>query len=457
MILTFIFCIWLEATFIGEGNMHRLHPENVIDPKGNVVNLEIIKKVGGWIEELDENYHVIHAYGQKQTDKYAYSAEDLLELTASFGTGKYIGFFIRPEESDKKYLCIYDRDIMEPGITVKLNNVDNFDTPNLFFIFFPLSFLEIVLISLYLKKKIKNPLAKIIEGMEGLTSGANGSGINITTEAEFEKIVDTFNLMTRQLAAEKAEKERLTRNKNQMLLELSHDIKTPVSTIKSYINALEAGLVPDEKRNGTYRIIDAKINRVQKLIDDMFMMLKMDHPDYRLNPESVNLCEYLRQLCAEYYDEITKAGFAFDIDIPETEINVLIDTDLFSRVVGNLLSNAKRYNRSGKVISVRLTRDNSQITLAVCDDGSEIDRNLAPQIFNAFSRGDKARRTDGGTGLGLAITKIILEKHGGGIRYFREGETNVFEAVLPKDMPTPVPASCIRRQTAERPEARCPQ
>ena len=116
----------------------------------------------------------------------------------------------------------------------------------------------------------------------------------------------------------------MTQKKNQMLLELSHDIKTPISTIKSCANALEEGLVPIEKVPEYYHIIEAKADRVQALSEDMFVMLKMDNPDYRINPETVNLCEYLRQLCAEYYDEITEAGFEFIIDIPETQINAEI-------------------------------------------------------------------------------------------------------------------------------------
>ena len=429
MILTFVLCIWLEGIFIGEGNLDRLHPNHLIDENGDVVNLEIAQKIGGWVEELDENYNVIHVYGKKRTNNNVYSVDDIFELTAPFGMGKYIGFLMQPQNSEKKYLCIYDRDIMKPNITIYFNDINQFGTPNIFFIFFPLSVLEMILISLYLKRKIKNPLAKIVEGMEALKSGNNSARINITTEAEFENIVDTFNMMTEQLEKERAEKERLTWNKNQMLLELSHDIKTPIATIKSYVNALEAGLVPNEKIKEIYSIIDTKVNRVQKLMDDMFMMLKMDNPDYGLNLEIVNVCEYLRQLCAEYYDEITEAGFDFIIDIPEMEIKAQIDTNLFSRVVGNLLSNAKKYNQSGKIISVKLTLKNSKIIFAVCDDGHEIDTIFVQQIFNAFSRGDNARKTDGGTGLGLAITRIIIEKHGGNIRYFRDGNTNVFEVV----------------------------
>ena len=426
-VLTFVLCLLLSVVFIGEGDLNRVRPDNVVDENGNVINLDIAQKIGGWVEELDSSYNVINIYGEKQSEETSYTNEDILALTSAYGKTEYIGFYVQPENSSKRFLCIYDRDVMQLNSTVVLNETN---TPNVFWLFFPLSIIEILLISLYLKKKIKNPLDKIVEGLESLKSGNDNARIDIRTEAEFEKIVDTFNVMAEELQTEKAEKEELTRKKNQMLLELSHDIKTPVATIKSYANALEAGLVPEEKIGDTYRLIDAKANRVHKLTDDMFMMLKMDNPDYRINPETVNLCEYLRQLCAEYYDEITEAGFEFTIDIPEKEINADIDTDLFSRVVGNLLSNAKKYNKTGDTISVKLSDENDKISLTVSDNGSEIDKAFAEQMFSAFSRGDKARKTDGGTGLGLAISRIIVEKHGGTLNYSRKGNENVFEVIL---------------------------
>lgn len=426
-VLTLILCLLLEMVVISEGDPNSIIPDNIIDEEGNIVNFDIAQKLGGWVEELDENYNVINTYGEKSTTDTYYTSEQLLDITSSNGKSEYIGFYIPREKVDKRFLCFYHRDIMRLNPTLIINKVGFYAEPDVNFLFFPLSILQIILISLYLKKKIKNPLDKIVEGMESLKSGNHNARIDIQTEAEFEKIVDTFNVMAEQLQNEKTEKEQLTQKKNQMLLELSHDIKTPVATIKSYANALEEGLVPKEKTQEIYRIIDAKVNRVQKLTDDMFMMLKMDNPDYRLNLETINFCEYLRKLCAEFYDEITEEGFDFVIDISEDEMKVDIDTNLFSRVVGNLISNAKKYNKTGNRISVKLSEKNKKVCLAVCDNGNEIDQAFAEQMFQAFSRGDKARKTDGGTGLGLAISRIIVEKHGGTLEYARKGDENVFE------------------------------
>lgn len=456
MIITYAVCLLLELLLLSKGDPTSIYPVGILDENGEVTGLEAIQNIGGWVEELDEDYRVTRIYGEKKTAVERYSTSELLELTSAVGQTEYMGFFIQPEDRSAKYLCIYDRNVMNVNITLLVNNLEKQDKSYFALLFFPLSLLEIVLISLYLKRKIKNPLDQIIVGMEslkdslsnadqhssagepascvnkeGLKTGRDGVGIRIKTEAEFEKIVDTFNLMARQLEEEKAWRELQTRKKNQMLLELSHDIRTPIATIKSYANALEEGLVPEEKMQNVYRIIDGKAGRVQKLSDDMFMMLKMDNADYRPHLERVELCELLRQLCAEYYDEITEAGYAFAVSIPETPITVSLDAELFSRVVGNLLSNALRYNRTGKEIAVALYCEGGKAFLTVSDDGREIDKAFAGQMFCAFSRGDQARKTDGGTGLGLAITQIIVEKHGGSIGYCRREGKNVFAVELP--------------------------
>ncbi len=379
LFFTFAAYLLLEAVLIGEGNPANLYPYQIVDESGNVSGIEILQKMGGWVEELEEGgqkgqdqdgfYHVIRVYGEKKNHRETYSARDLLELTAPYGDTVYIGFFIQPENSQKKFLCFYDRTVMQVNATVNLNYVEDYGLPDIFILFFPSVFLEILLISLYLKRKIKNPLDRIMAGMEDLKSGNSGARIDIKTEAEFEKIVETFNLMAQQLEDEKAQRELLIRKKNQMLLELSHDIRTPIATIKSYANALEAGLVPKERIESVYRTIDRKADRVEKLSGDMFTMLKMDNPDYGLHLETVNLCELLRQLCVEYYDEIAEAGYDFVIDIPDTGILVSADMDLFSRVISNLLSNALRYNKTGKAIEVSLSGESGKAHLAVSDDG----------------------------------------------------------------------------------------
>lgn len=449
VMITFAACLVLEVFLFGGGTPDNLMPQDIIDEDGNVKNIDAVKRIGGWVEELNADYQVIKVYGDKQTDIQKYTPDDIYQLTSITEIQEqnpiefkmnildkqgYFGFIDKVEKLDKYFLCIYSRNVMQPHMTVVVNGdhtSDAYDKGSVFSaLFLILLLFEVLPFCLYLRKKIKFPLDKLVTGMERIRSGESGVILDIKTEAEFEQIVDTFNVMTRELEMQKDENARLIAQKNQMLLELSHDIRTPIATIKSYANALEAGLVPKEKQEAYYHTIDVKADRVQMMAEEMFFMLKMDNPDYDLNMEQVNAGEFLRKICAEYYDEIEGAGFDFIIDIPEEEIAAWLDVKLFTRVVGNLLSNAAKYNKSGNTIGVACEKKNTKLCIWVTDDGEGIDDALAKQMFSAFVRGDKTRKSDGGTGLGLAISKIIVEKHGGELAYLRKDGKNVFAVTM---------------------------
>lgn len=428
---SFAASVYIEATGLGAGDISNIQPNNMIADDGTICHEDVLHRLGGWIEEIDDQNVIVNVYGNKKTENRQYSGEQLLDLISIYGEGAYIGFLCIAKNTGQRFLCIYERNVMQPNINVIVNHLEDESFPpfGLFRFFIPMLLVDILLISLYLRRKIKKPLQELVQGMERLQAGEDSARLNIKTEAEFEEIMNTFNMMADQL-------EHTKNAKNQLLLELSHDIKTPVATIKSCANALEAGLVPREKVQSYYHTIDAKADRICLLADDMFTMLKMEHPDYQMQKEKVDICEYLRQACAEYYDEIQEAGFAFEIAIPEQAIFVSIDKALFARLLGNLLNNAEKYNETGHCIGLRVweKKENeeaaSKVSIEVTDDGAAIATELVNLMFTPFIRGDCARKTDGGTGLGLAISRLIAQKHEAELIYLREKERNCFRIEL---------------------------
>lgn len=462
-VISFVVCLVLSAIEISGGNPAELSPYEVIDAEGEIVNLEMVTRLGGWIEVLDTDYRITQVYGRKQTEQQQYTQMEIYELlypaSSVFGEQynsvnvqfiekthtnleedhQYIGF-LKPV-GNEYYFVLYDRAVMQVTATAMLGAVGGEDAPGhfpLFEVFFPILFLlNCVLLSLYLRRRIKKPLDALAEGMERVKAGEQNVNLQFQTESEFERLRDSFNVMASRLEQEQKEKTELIQRKNQMLLELSHDIKTPVATIKSCANALEAGLVPEEKMRSYYQTIDVKADRIRKLSEDMFLMLRMDYADYPLQFERVDICELLRKICAEYYEELEAAGFQFTIEIPEKGCRWQLDVRLFARVIGNLLSNAEKYNRRGNQIRVRLELSEREpesvgrmLNIDVMDDGEPIAPDLEEHIFDAFMRGDQARNTDGGSGLGLAISKAIIEKHQGRVDYRREEEWNCFHIRL---------------------------
>lgn len=138
VIITFILCLILEAVIIGNGNPANSNPYSLINDNGKLVNLDIAEKVGGWVEELDENYNVINIYGEKKSSEYSYSEEEMLNITSPYGNTDFIGFYIVSKNIPKRFLCLYDRSVMELQPTMRVNGFGCMKLLILHGYFFPL-------------------------------------------------------------------------------------------------------------------------------------------------------------------------------------------------------------------------------------------------------------------------------------------------------------------------------
>lgn len=448
----FLLCMLLSAMKFGDGKVAPMSPYYLIDEEGRVIHQEFLSELGAWVETLDKDYNVINVQGKKLTKQKKYTSEELFLLTEAQNTSEelfsiitrvennqqreYVGFMKYNQEKEEYYLIMYKAASIRHDTTFVIDLTGKEGVPFVlvmtYVVFFGLTILNVLLLSFYIRRKIKKPIDTLMKGMEQIKAGKGNVALQMKTEAEFEQIMDTFNVMSMKLEQEKEENEMLVKKKNRLLLELSHDIKTPIATIKSYSNALEAGLVPEEKKQSYYHTIDQKAERILNLSEDMFLMLKMDYPDYKIQLETTDLCELLRKICAEYYEEIEEAGFEFEVNIPEKKCMLPIDVRLFTRVIGNLLTNARKYNHTGKKLFLTMTEQAQELCIKVMDDGEEIEREMLDSMFDAFSRGDRSRSLEGGTGLGLAIAKSIVEKHDGRIYFEREQGLNCF-IILMKD------------------------
>ena len=240
----------------------------------------------------------------------------------------------------------------------------------------------------------------------------------------------TVNRKVKELIEEEKEQQlAYDRERNMLLSDIAHDIKTPITTLCSYSKALADNLVQGEKRQEYLDAIYNKSMRMNELITLLFEYVKMDSAGFELHREQCDLGEMLRECTAALYTDFEDRGIALRVEIPETSVFYSADKLQMTRVITNLLTNAVRYGREGGKTLVKLTG----YTITVADDGQEIDEELALHIFEPFTRGDKARSTSGGSGLGLSIAYKIVQMHGGELRlnrdYTRE-YTKAFQILL---------------------------
>ena len=151
-----------------------------------------------------------------------------------------------------------------------------------------------------------------------------------------------------------------------------------------------------------------------KLINAFHEYSKIEHPDFVLQMEKQDLCEYSREYLVKKYDEIDLAGFSLQVSIPEEPIYCQIDGLQLQRVLDNLLSNSLRYNRLGTILFFDIEKGDGKAYIRIADNGRGIPKERAKSIFEPFVVGNEAR-SSGGSGLGLSIAKRIMELHGGDI------------------------------------------
>lgn len=217
------------------------------------------------------------------------------------------------------------------------------------------------------------------------------------------------------------EKSRINREReyekqrNLLLSDITHDIKTPITTIAGFSKALSDGTVPDEQRQEYLDAVYNKSMKVSDLVSLLFEYIKLDSTGYVLNKSEIDLAELVRECVADSYAELEDKKFEVELDIPETQVMINADKMQLERAINNILSNTIKHNEEGTRVVVSLEKDLTDAVLKISDTGARIDKEDALHIFEPFVRGDKSRKSGTGNGLGLSITKKIVEMHDGKI------------------------------------------
>jgi len=408
---------------------------NNIEYDGRTAELRLPTEIepDAWVEILKDN-QVVHVEGNKLDEKYAYSQDDLARIANNVdqisSAEKFVYEYIPFTGADgENYTLLYKRAKISSGVfrfgtafpdSVKGTEFERELSGRIrayFAAFASLVILLIVLFSRTTFRKIMTPLKEINRGLKRIMTGDYSTRMDFTGNSEFEEIRDAFNVMAGRLAAAEEENRAIAQSKKRMLLDISHDLRTPVTTIQGYAEALRNGLVENEEQKKKYlNYIFEKSKVVTNLVDRLFKYSKLETSVYDLNRKTADLAEFMRNVVISFYGELESKGFGLDIQIPERKVLFSFDSTELERALNNIIGNIIRYNPARTTLSVELNEKDDIIQLIVGDDGVGISEDISGIVFNALVRGDNARKTDGGTGLGLAIAKKIIELHGGSIR-----------------------------------------
>lgn len=281
-------------------------------------------------------------------------------------------------------------------------------------LFLPLYFIVTALFIWQLRRKIARPLRCLNDAVEAQAENRPARVGDCGGPREIRRIGESFDRFADRLAESEAERQRMDQDRQKLIADISHDLKTPITVIAGYIDAICDGKVPPQEQERYLRAIQGKAETLTELVNAFHEYSKVEHPEFVLHPERTDLCEFLREYLAAKYDEIDLAGFTLEVSIPEQPVFCLLDPMQFRRVLDNLLSNALRHNRLGTMLFFDVSLGGQRALLRIGDNGAGIPPERARQIFEPFVVGSEAR-SGKGSGLGLSITRRIMEKHGGTI------------------------------------------
>lgn len=282
-----------------------------------------------------------------------------------------------------------------------------------------------------LGRRLRPPLERLRTALDAQARGQRVEVGDCGGVQELQRIGRSLDELSAKLAESEREREHLDRERQRMIANISHDLKTPVTVIAGYVDALADGKIPPEEQGRYLAAIRSRTDALTGLINAFHEYSKVDHPQFSLQRRELDLCEYLREYLAAQYDAIELAGFALDVSIPEEPCPCSLDPFQMGRALDNLIGNALRYNRLGTVLTVTLQHRGGEALLTIADNGEGIPPDRAAAIFDPFVVGSDAR-SGGGSGLGLSITRRLVELHGGTITLDnRPGQGAAFLIRLP--------------------------
>ncbi|MBZ1341549.1 sensor histidine kinase [Clostridium botulinum] len=283
-----------------------------------------------------------------------------------------------------------------------------------------LTIIYIILLIRYLFKKA-NYLNEILKATKDISHGNLDYVLKENDRGILGKIAHNINNMKDGYKKSLEEQVKSQRLKTELITNVSHDLKTPLTSIINYIDLLKKEDLSKDEINGYISVLDRKSKRLKSLIEDLFEASKMSSGAVELNIEKINVTALLKQSLGEFEEKITKSSLELKFKYDNNKTYANLDGKKTWRVFENLINNIIKYSQPNTRVYIDLIETNTKIIITMKNISRyEMDFS-ADEIFERFKRGDKARNTDG-SGLGLAIAKSISELQGGSLNIIIDGD-----------------------------------
>ena len=282
-----------------------------------------------------------------------------------------------------------------------------------------------------LKKSLD--ISIINDGLKKINSGDLEYTLGDIGEREVKDLVNNINKIKEGYKIALNEQVRNEKLKTELISNVSHDLKTPLTSIINYVNILNEPNITEEERKDYLMILDRNSKRLKSLIEDLFEASKLNSGKMKIEKQELDIVSLVYQGVGEYSNLYEEKNIEFKVSSNEDEIILDLDGKLMSRVFENLIVNALKYSLNNTRVYIDINSGDNEVEISFKNISNyELDFNTE-DIFERFTRADKSRNSSvEGSGMGLAITKSIIELHNGSIKIEVEGDMFKIYLVIPK-------------------------
>lgn len=437
--------------------------EKKIEDDYTTITEEDLKNINGFIFKIDNNIKIgystgyidkerindikledfINLLGFKTNSEFKLRPADMLSRNifkncnnaiVTVDGGKKYSIYTRYLEWDKSLLvigCPYSEITKHNLVTQIISH--NYIVKLLVFCNVIIVLCIVYILAQKTSKVFINPIRTLLRGVTEISNGNYDIRLESEKINEFLELTNGFNKMAQTIQNEQRENRKLEKMREDLILDISHDLKNPLASIMGYSETLiNSNNLNSEEVKEYLTIINRNSYMANKLINDLFEFSLYNNTDYEFNLVKKDVCEVLRQIIANFIPEFDNKEFIYDFDIFDESYYVMMDEEKLYRAINNILDNKVKYNKRGNKISIKTEIIDDKFYIKFFDNGDVIPEEYMESIFNAFVRTDKSRNSNtGGTGLGLSITKRILNKHNGDIKILKSEIGTNFEVYLP--------------------------
>lgn len=319
--------------------------------------------------------------------------------TYEMNNGEQVSIYISPIYKDNSYA----------GSIIMIGNDEFIKTPLRVYIMIWIIIIVALVISsiivyYFAQKVLVKPLDEINTAARKLSKGDTAKRVYIDSTDEIGELAESFNIMAESL-------EDVDKKRKDFISNVSHELRSPITSIKGFIAGILDGIIPSDKENFYLQIVYNEVDRLARLVNDLLDISAMESGKFKLNLSEFNINEIIRLCTLNLESKINEKGLKVEVVFDESRQHVVGDRDRIIQVITNLIENAIKYSCKKGKLEINAYAKGDKVLVTVYNDGPIIAKEDINNIWDRFYKSDKSRTNKISMGLGLSIVRLILSQH----------------------------------------------